>query len=96
METLLLLARETPMPREIHLAETLIVRQLPAIYDASTLVEFDGGVMVTAEEQQERGPKFFEPERIDDPLLQLHQQIADEMRVHFPLVRAVTFFHRGD
>jgi hypothetical protein len=94
LETLLLLARESPLPTETRLAD--LVGKLPAVplRDPLELAVrgYDAGRPVgTVLEWQNRGPKK-DAEEIDDPLLQL----MDRLRPHFPVIRAVRFAHQGD
>jgi tRNA A-37 threonylcarbamoyl transferase component Bud32 len=94
LETLLLLARETPWPWETRLAD--VVGKLPAVplRDPLELAVrgYDAGQPVgTVLEWQNRGPNK-DAEEIDDPLLQL----MDRLRPHFPFIRAVRFAHQGD
>jgi tRNA A-37 threonylcarbamoyl transferase component Bud32 len=94
LETLLLLARQTPWPTETRLAD--LVGKLPAVplRDPLELAVrgYDAGQPVgTVLEWQNRGPSK-DVEEIDDPLLQL----MDRLRPYFPVIRAVRFAHQGD
>ena len=94
LETILLLARETPLPAEPRLAD--LVGKLPAVplRDPLELAVrgYDAGQPVgTILEWQNRGPSK-SAEEIDDPLLQL----MDRLRQQFPVIRAVRFAHLGD
>jgi tRNA A-37 threonylcarbamoyl transferase component Bud32 len=94
LETLLLLARETPLPTETDLAD--LIGKLPAVplRDPLELAVrgYDAGQPVgTVLEWQNWGPGKLAQE-IDDPLLQL----MDRLRPHFQVIRAVRFAHQGD
>ncbi|MCA9751254.1 MAG: hypothetical protein KC591_03620, partial [Gemmatimonadetes bacterium] len=40
---------------------------------------------------QARGPKFFDPKRVDDPALTMHRTLAERLNELFPLFRSVSF-----
>jgi tRNA A-37 threonylcarbamoyl transferase component Bud32 len=94
LETILLLARETPWPAESSLAD--LVGHLPAVplrdpLELAVRGSDIGQPVGTVLEWQNRGPKP-EAEQIDDPLLQLMARL----RPQFPVIRAIRFAHQGD
>jgi hypothetical protein len=95
METFLLLARDTPLPEGFPLAELLSGLGPQRMQSEHSLVEFENGQVVTVEEDRQRGPQFFDPRRIDDPVLQSQQQIAEKLGPHFALIRGMSFAFRG-
>ena len=42
-----------------------------------------------------RSPRFFDPQRIDDPLLQSQRLLQERLSPHFPLIRAISFASSG-
>ncbi|MCA9202482.1 MAG: DUF4384 domain-containing protein, partial [Planctomycetales bacterium] len=91
METLVLLARETPLPAAAT-AETWFAG-LPVqtmMQNKQALVWFSQGLPITAGSQA-RGPKFFDPKRVDDPALTMHRTLAERLNELFPLFRSVSF-----
>jgi len=92
METLVLLARDRPLPQNFDLA--VLFAELPALSlrDPRTLVWLDDGRLAA---RADRAPQFFNPEPIDDPLLAAQQSLAERLRPHFALVRAVSFANVG-
>ena len=67
--------------------------------DASDLgvsaVWFADGNVILAEVDRERGPKFFETNRIRDPVVLTQRLIQERLGEHFELIRAVSFANRG-
>lgn len=94
METLLLLARDAPLPPEVDLSRLLTGLKSQPMQDESALVEFEGGQVVTEAQEPDRGPQFFEAEQIDDPVLKTQQWLVEKLAPHFPLIRAQSFAHR--
>ncbi|MEZ6112477.1 MAG: serine/threonine-protein kinase [Pirellulaceae bacterium] len=91
METLVLLARETPLPAAAT-AETWFAG-LPVqtmMQNKQALVWFSQGLPIAAGSQA-RGPKFFDPKRVDDPALTMHRTLAERLNELFPLFRSVSF-----
>ncbi len=97
METLLLLARETPLPAdgEKELRAALAELGPQPLQDGRTeaAVWFENGTVVTAETG--RGPKSYEATRIDDPLLRTQALLREKVGVLFSYTRAVSFSFRG-
>jgi serine/threonine protein kinase len=95
METLLLLARETPLPDDIDLAQLLAALPPQTMQHARSLVEFQNGAVINQIQRKDRSPQFFNAQQIDDPVLQTQQLIQQELTPHFPLIRAVSFANQG-
>jgi serine/threonine protein kinase len=94
LETVLLLARRTPLPSEVKLSQ--LVGQLPPTRLRDPLEVavrgFDPGQPVNFINQGEHRGFQEEAEEIDDPLLQLMGRLQE----HFEMVRAVRFAHQGN
>jgi hypothetical protein len=94
LETALLLVRGTPLPADVDLAG--LIGRLPAapLRDPQELVVrgFDPGQQVDAIDRGEHRGLGEEAKEIDDPLLQLLEQL----RPHFELARAVRFAYQGE
>jgi Domain of unknown function (DUF4384) len=99
METLLLLARESPL--DLDLKSQLAGLPRPALQDARSLVWFDDWALVRpaastrpATEYRDRGPSFFEVD-IADPVMQTQSVLKDRLKAHFSTMRAVSFANQG-
>ncbi|NQU23408.1 MAG: protein kinase [Candidatus Nealsonbacteria bacterium] len=88
METLVLLARETPLPADVQLQELFSGFPIQKIQDPRAIVWLDKGEIV---DTVERKPQFFNPQEIDDPVLVTQRLLAERLGPHFQLVRAVSF-----
>src|SRR5206468_2750854 len=93
METLLLLGRNEFLPSDFDLAQ--LFDDLPALSlgDPRTLVWLDDGRLANG---TDRAPQFFDPQDINDPLLLTQRMLADRLRPHFALIRAVSFANLAD
>jgi serine/threonine protein kinase len=96
METVLLLARETPLPVDVAVPELLSGLRPQSVQSMRSLVEFENGEVITIEQDYERGPKFFDPLRINDPVLKTQQQVAEKLGPYFPFIRGVSFAFQGE
>jgi hypothetical protein len=94
VETLLLLAREEPLPGEFRLDDRLsgLPRQ-PA--EKHRFACFDNGRLVTEAADHDRGLGLGERGRIDDEVLKAQRLIYQRLSSDFPLVRAVTCVSHG-
>jgi serine/threonine protein kinase len=92
METLILLARDQPLDAEIALKDVFASLPPQRIQDARSLVWLDQGEIP---HDKTRSPKFFEPQKLDDPLLRTQGILTQKLKVQFPLIRAVSFANRG-
>ena len=96
MESVILLARDTPLPPDVDLAELLT--DLPTVpipqEQSHRVTHFLSGKAVTREQDRERGIGFA-PEDLADPVRTLHQQIIERLKEHFTLVRGVSFANLG-
>jgi serine/threonine protein kinase len=96
METLMLLARESPLPADVDLAGLLAGLPKVPLQDPRALVCFADGQMVTRLQDADRGPNFFGAQQIDDPVLKTQRELRDRLGSHFELNRAVTFANQGE
>jgi tRNA A-37 threonylcarbamoyl transferase component Bud32 len=92
METLVLLARETPLPESVDLRAEL--GQLPRQTGQSLRATawFENGEVVRNE--PDRAPRF-EPRRRNDPVLAVQRRIRERLGRYFRYTRAVTFANQG-
>jgi hypothetical protein len=92
METLVLLVRETPLPREFDLQKLLGGLPRQKLYQRESAVWFENGAVVRNE--AERAPKF-DLERIDDPVLRTQRLLQRKLAKDFSYSRAVSFANQG-
>jgi hypothetical protein len=92
METLVLLARETPLPREVDLRAELGRLPRPAAQELKATAWFENGAPV----RNRRGREgFFDVTRRQDPVLLTQQRIREKLKDHFSYVLAVSFANQG-
>jgi hypothetical protein len=99
METLILLARESPLPPEVDLRELFSGLPRQTEQTPRALVWFADWNLVPREDQHEhehvRGPQFFNPQAIEDPVLQTETLLRQRLSRYFAMMRAVSFANRG-
>jgi hypothetical protein len=94
MHTLVLLARETPLPPDVDLRAELGDLGRQTAQDVRAAVWFENGEVVRHE--RERGPVFFDARKADDPVLRAQQRLQElQERYGFTYTRAVSFADRG-
>ena len=93
METLLLLARDEPLSGELDLASLFADLPQQQMQGPKSLVWFADGEVVDKNARTPRAPNFFDPQQIDDPVLQTQQIIRDRLGPHFETIRAISFAH---
>ena len=96
MESIVLLARDTPLPPSVDLESVVAGLQPQKMQSPDSLVEFEGGRPVTESMDHTRAPLFFDSQRIDDPLLQNQQLLEERLGRYFQFTSAVSFANRGD
>jgi len=96
METVLLLARETPLPAEFDLQQLLSDLPEQPKQAADSLVWFADGRAITDPKDETRGPRWFDPQRLDDPVLRTQRLIYERLERHFDLIRANSFAYEGE
>jgi serine/threonine protein kinase len=95
METLMLLARETPIPPTLDLKSSLADLPRQTMQDAQAIVWFSDGNPVTVAMNKTRGPQFFDPQQIQDPVLITQRHIQERLGRYFPVIRAVSVASQG-
>jgi serine/threonine protein kinase len=95
LETALLLARDTPLPRDIALDRE--IGRLPAarrfnLREVVWLEYAQGRPVVRRLDPDHRDLDLDQPQRIDDPILNM----MERLRPHFGLLKAVRFAHQGN
>lgn len=88
MQTLVLLARETPLPSTADLPSLLAGLPRQPAQSPQAIVWLDRGRLLA---DPTRAPQFFNPGEIDDPVLRAQQLLAERLEEHFPVIRAVSF-----
>jgi hypothetical protein len=92
METLVLLARETPLPPDVDLRAELGPLPRPAVQELRATAWFENGEPV----RNRRGREgHFDVTRREDPVLLTQQRIREKMNDHFSYVLAVSFANQG-
>ena len=91
METLVVLARDTPCRGDQDLRNAFENLPLQPMQDPRSIAWFRDGKMLTEKQDRLRGPSFFDEARIDDPLLETQRILYDRLHAEFELVTAVSF-----
>ncbi len=98
-ESLLLLARRSPLPNEVDLQQLLANVPCSSRVTATTAMWFQNGQLLPTNRQlscaAQRPPDFDHPLHIQDPLLDLQRRTAEILSAHFDLIRAVSFPVKG-
>jgi serine/threonine protein kinase len=94
MEALVLLARETPLQREVDLAKALGDRGPQPLLDEMDVAWFENGELVR--DEPERGPNLKEPGEGSNPVLRTQGLLRERLKdLGFTYTRAITFANRG-
>jgi hypothetical protein len=93
METVLLLAREERLPREVELASFFSALPRPGAQNMHAAVWFENGTVVR--DEGERAFTAFDPAANNDPLLRMQADLLRRLQPHFPCIRAVSFANAG-
>ena len=80
METLMLLARETPLPANFKLRDLLGELPRQSMQSNRSIAWFADGKLVLKQQDQTRGPNFFDPQQIDDPVLRTQRLLQQRLR----------------
>lgn len=96
METLLLLARDAPLPAGLRLETLLAGLPRQACQDPQAIVWFENGRPVAVESDRLRGPNFADPRQIPDPVLQTQELLRGRLSSYFPVMRAVSVANQGE
>ena len=95
METLQLLVRETPLPRDVDLEELLDGLPAQRMVDPRAMVWFADGKVVD-QHHYLRGPDLENPQELDDPLVEAQGMIEERVGRYFTVNRAVSFANAID
>jgi len=90
-ETVLLLARETPLGSEVGLEQLLSGLPRQPRQHAEAAVWFVNGQSLTAAEDPTRAPKFGEAHQVDNAVLQTQRLLQQRLGKHFAVTCAVSF-----
>jgi hypothetical protein len=98
METFVLLARDTALPRNSELEQWLqgLAAESQPFQSPLALVEFDSGEAISGSRDQDRGPKSFDPGRLDDPARQRQQLLVKKLGPDFSVIRAISVANQGE
>ena len=99
METLVLLARETPLPDDVDLERFFDGLPPQPVEDPKALLFFDGGKAVDAEgdrrqaagARRSRGPDLSAPAEAEYPVIRAQATLAGRLGSRFAVNRAVSF-----
>jgi hypothetical protein len=89
----MLLVRETPLPPKVALEQLLAEVPPQRQQDPRAVVWFENGQVVRHE--KERAFALFDPQRIDDPVLQTQVALQDRLQPYFTYTRAVSYANQG-
>jgi hypothetical protein len=95
METMIMLVCQSPLEADFELRKTLGALPQQTAQQAGSLVEFVNGQVVTELQIPGRGPKLFDPSKIDDPVLFTQQLIQDKLTEQFSYIRSISFANQG-
>jgi hypothetical protein len=90
-EVLMLLARDTPLPRDVELSELLSGLPIQQMADPGKAVWFHDGTMDPESAVQLRSVDLTGAKPVDDALLQAQRELDGRMAPHFQLRRTVAF-----
>lgn len=93
MNTLVMLARETPLSADVDLAGLLAGLPVQTAQHMQAALWFENGEVVRKEAL--RAPNFFNPQLIDDPVLRTLNILKQRLEPHFRYSRAVSFADQG-
>jgi len=97
IESLLLLARDEPLPASANVVLQNIFSGLPAqkTYDLRSAAWFENGEIIR--DEQDRGPiKLGEKTGVDDAVQRTQLLLRTKLKELFPYTRAVCFGNKGD
>ena len=95
-ETICLVTRDQPLPKNVDLAKVL--GGLPAQSAMSgTLVELiNGKLSDVSGQRQQRGPKVRATDTTPNPVFELQSELQDVLQQHFAYIRMISFPNQGD
>lgn len=100
LESLLLLARRSPLPQEVNLRDLLADVGHSSLEKTAAAFEFHGGrphlSREAAKPSTQRPLDLGHAVRIPDPVLQMQRRTAEVLQPHFELIRAVSLPVQGE
>lgn len=96
METVVLLARETPLSNDVNLKQLLVGLPEQPMQNPKALVWFKNGNVITEKIDKLRGPQWFDAQKIDDDVYLTHQFLIKQLGTYFPLIVSNAFAYEGD
>jgi serine/threonine protein kinase len=94
LETLLLLARETPLPKDVDLEAALAGLRPEKMEDPRDMAWFENGLLVLDEERKGRAANLkSRPSR--NPVVRINAALQERVGRYFSYTRAVTFANHG-
>jgi hypothetical protein len=93
MATVLLLARDSPLPREVDVPALFAGLPVPEYQNPFAVVWFRNGEVVR--DEAERAAAWFNVQQINDPVLQMQALLKGRLQPHFRYTRAVSFANGG-
>lgn len=94
METVLLLARQSPWPRDVNLGALLADLPQPEMQHPSSAVRFRDWQLVPHEKP--RGPNLLDERLPADPVLRTQQVLRERLGMYCDFSRAVSFANAGE
>lgn len=95
METLIMLVRQSPLEADVDLLKTLGTLPRQTAQQAGSRIEFVNGQIVTELQYPGRGPKRFDPSKIDDPVLTTQRLVQDKLAEQFSFIHSISFANQG-
>jgi hypothetical protein len=93
METLVLLARSTPLPGDVLLNQVLGQVEVPPLDDTRDVAWFDNGA--PRKNDPDRGPNLKNSVDASNPIVRQQAQLWEKLRPHFSYMTTVTFANLG-
>jgi serine/threonine protein kinase len=93
METLVLLARATPLPAKVDIRASLVDLGPQALNDKMDVAWFQNGKVV--EDEPKRAPSLGKVYRKDNPAVRTQRKLWNRLHDEFPFMRAVSFPYLG-
>jgi hypothetical protein len=94
METLVLLAREEPLPLGIKIIDLFAGLPFQTLQSDQALVRLDHGEVVNDRETT-RSPIFSEVKPLSDPVLRTQRMLTERLTPHFAVIQSVSFANQG-
>jgi len=96
MDTLVLLARDTPLPDDVCMEDMLAGLPRQEMQDAKAFVEFDNWQpVVPVDDRQERGMRF-DRTRIADPVLETQRLLQQRVEKYFDTHHAISYSNAAE